>query len=87
MSEVAKLETIKVRDFYAELEESKKKAEKNGIAKMLRALMANGSSSVLLKVAALDAGLTEDEFNKIVKDIYEKKPKRQKTKAKNPPTW
>ena len=87
MSEVAKLETIKVRDFYAELEESEKQAEKKGIVKgvtkMLRALMANGSSALLLKPAALEAGLSEDEFNKIVKEVYENKRKKQKTTSKS----
>ena len=86
MSEVAKLETIKVRDFYAELEESKTQAEKKGVAKMLRALIAGGHSSVLCKAAALEAGLSVDEFDKIVNEIYAKKSKKQKTVAKKTPT-
>ena len=79
MSEVAKLETIKVRDFYAELEES----ETNGVIKILRVLKDRGQSSEQLKSVAIDAGLSEMESNKIIKKISKAKQKKQKVVSKD----
>ena len=76
------METIKVRDFYAELEES----EIKGVTKMICALIDKGHSSVQIKPAAIEAGLTEEEFNRIIKEMDKKKPKKKKALSKDKPT-
>jgi len=86
MSEVAKLETIKVRDFYAELEESETNGIVKGVTKMICALIEKGHSSVQIKPAAIEAGLTEEEFNRIIKEMDKKKPKKKKALSKDKPT-
>jgi len=94
MSEAAKLETIRVRNFYAELEESKLKAEKKGvkkgekkgelvgIVKILNVLKERGQSSEQLKSVAKAAGLSEAEYKKIIRKINKDK---QKTLPKDKP--
>ena len=83
MAAVAEIETIVVRDIYAELEES----EKKGIVKMLNLLMENGQSSALLKSAAIEAGLSEKEFNRVVKRANKNKTKDQQTTPKDNPAF